>query len=195
MPETLLTPTGVKLYGRLIEGLSINVPKKGWAPSALGDNNFLRKQLQPDPDGNPPNLARIYGYSFEGAYHDLPVPALFLVHGKGTAVKDGADGKATVDSTGVVARDWEFSDPDTPPQGGDLRYWEYDKGDFSMRLDIQSGTFEQLLSAGPSRTSGMDLRTSGMDLRTSGMDLRTSGMDLRTSGMDLRTSGMDLRRR
>ena len=178
MPENLLTPTAVKLYGRLIEGLTIDVPKKGWEPPALGDNNFLRRQLAPDPNGNPPNLARIYGYSYEGSYLDLPVPALFVVHGPGGEIKEGSHGAPTIDSSGAAAHDWEFSTG--------LRYWEYDKGDFSMRLDIQTGTFEQLLSAGPSRSSGMDLRTSGMDLRSSGMDLRTSGMDLRTSGMDLR---------
>jgi hypothetical protein len=31
-----------------------------------------------------PNLARIYGFSFEGAYYGLPRPSLFLVHGPGT---------------------------------------------------------------------------------------------------------------
>ena len=193
MPENLLTPTAVKLFGRIIHGLKIEVPQDGWKPEALGDNNFLRKQLATDPQGHPPRLARIYGFSYEGYYQNLPVPALMVVHGDGAEIKEGQHGEPTVDSSGVVAHDWQFSASDS--HGGDLRYWEYDKGDFSMRLDVQTGTFEQLLSAGPSRTSGMDLRTSGMDLRTSGMDLRTSGMDLRTSGMDLRTSGMDLRRR
>ena len=34
-------------------------------------------------------------------------------------------------------RDWDFS--------ADLRYWEYEKADFSMRLDVTTGTLEQIL--------------------------------------------------
>ena len=29
--------------------------------------------------------------------------------------------------------------------GTDLIYWEYEKGDFSLRLDLDAGPFEQIL--------------------------------------------------
>ncbi len=62
--------------------------------------------------------------------------------------------------------------------------WEYDKGDFSIRLDVETGPFEQILleaalRGGTSAASGADLRSSGADLRSSGADLRISGADLR----------------
>jgi hypothetical protein len=139
----------------------------------------LYKQLaakDPNPPNNPnAKFARIYGFSHEGHYYDLPKPAIFLVHGDGTAPVFRANNRTDVDSSGVVAREWEFADND--PAVKDLKMWEYEKGDFSLRLDIESGPFEQILLAptlrgGPSATSGADLRSSGADLRISGADLR-----------------------
>ena len=204
MPETLLTPTGIKLFGRVESSLTLSKPVPGSNPSNpkanptgfIGSNNFLAQQLN---DANS-TLARIYGFSYEGHYYDLPKPALFVVHGPGTPVDVGARDRTTVDTSGVVAKEWEFSStPGTPGSGPaaaavgtpDLMMWEYDKGDFSLRLDIESGPFEQILLAaclrgGPAYSSGSDLRMSGSDLRMSGSDLRMSGSDLRMSGSDLR---------
>jgi uncharacterized protein YjbI with pentapeptide repeats len=44
-----------------------------------------------------------------------------------------------MDQSGVAAREWEFSADDS------LVYWEYEKGDFSLRLDTEAGQFEQIL--------------------------------------------------
>lgn len=167
MPETLLTPSGIKLYGRVVTGLTVPVP----AAPTLGDNNFLFKQLA----ANNPKFARIYGFSHEGHYYDLPKPAIFLVHGNGTAIAFQNHQRTDVDSSGVVAREWEFADND--PANKDLMMWEYEKGDFSIRLDIESGPFEQILLAATLR--GGSAATSGADLRSSGADLRISGADLR----------------
>ena len=187
MPETLLTATGIKLYGRLELGLTLNAPGTG---GQLGANNFLANQL----NAKGATLARIYGFSYEGHYYDLPMPAIFVVHGPGSPVDVGARDRSTVDTSGVITKEWEFSSrPGTPGSGNkaavvgppDLMMWEYDKGDFSLRLDIESGPLEQILLAtclrgGAPLTSGSDLRTSGSDLRTSGSDLRISGSDLRS---------------
>jgi hypothetical protein len=146
--------------------------------TALGGNQFLKQQLLAEGAG----LARIYGFSFEGHYYDLPRPALFLVHGSGDLLEHGEHERTTLDTSGVMAREWEFSD--SKSNARNVRKWSYDKGDFSIRLDVETGPFEQILLAavlrgGSPLASGSDLRTSGSDLRTSGSDLRISGSDLR----------------
>jgi len=161
--DNLLTPTGIKLFGRKIAGLKFEEPDGDWR-TELGGNQFLRKQLA---DGNP-QFARIYAISYEGKYRELPRPAIFLVHGAGIPVSpdqpyieegSGADkvkskgkrkdadtepdqptfasGPGDASGSGVAAKDWELS--------FDIRMWEYDKGDFSIRLDMETGPFEQLL--------------------------------------------------
>jgi len=215
MPETLLTPSGIKLFGRVVTDLLLvgsareKATKAGAtaaklneqmpAPnySTLGSNAFLKQQLANETA----RLARIYGFSFEGHYYALAKPVVFLVHTDGTevlfreteSVGGGgiAGGRTTVDTSGVVARDWEFAADD--PKLKDLRMWEYDKGDFSLRIDIDTGSFDEILLETALRSATP--LSSGADLRTSGADLRSSGADLRTSGADLRVSGADLRRR
>jgi hypothetical protein len=180
MPETLLTPSGIKLYGRAVDGLTLAPPQGGWAALGYpGTTQFLKAQLA----AAGAQLARIYGFSFEGHYYDLPKPAIFLVHTAGIAVDQPRRDRSDVDTSGVIARDWEFAS--NSAANPDLKYWEYDKGDFSIRLDIETGPFEQILleaalRGGSTLSSGADLRSSGADLRSSGADLRISGADLRS---------------
>ena len=160
--ETLLTPSSIKLFGRVVNSLTYT---NDTANTGLGDNKFLQRQLESNGD-NPPTLARIYAFSFEGAYYELPRPPIFLVHGSGTPVGSWAN-PSTVAQAGVAARDWDFSgnydpNPDSqpaaraaraaeprapapPPSTTDIYYWEYEKGDFSFRLDLEAGPFEQIL--------------------------------------------------
>ncbi len=121
MSETLMTPSSIRLFGRIVDGLTLDPKKIG---GALGANKLLHQQLSA-PDAA---LARIYGFSFEGHQYDLPKPALFLVHGKGKPVPKSGEGADTATKT---------------PDG--LRVWEYDKADFSLRLDVTSGSLEQIL--------------------------------------------------
>ena len=74
------------------------------------------------------------------------VPPVYLVHGDGVdaparpPVDPGARiarGPSSADESGVPSKGWEFS--------SDLKMWEYDKGDYSMRLDVESGPLEQIL--------------------------------------------------
>jgi hypothetical protein len=122
MPETLLSASAVKLFGRLVTGITLD-PKA--AEGGIGAGAFLRDQLA----ASEPGLAMVYGYSYQGQYQTLARPALFLVHGAGVA--------ATEENSGVAATSQEFSP--------DIKCWEYDRGDFSLRLDIDSGPLERIL--------------------------------------------------
>jgi hypothetical protein len=149
MAESLLTPSSIKLFGRLIAEIQIVSPP---TPGA-GANLFLYHQLSTKPL---PQFARIYAFSFEGAYYPLARPSLFLVHGKGTPVGNW-NVPSTLDQAGVAGREWDFSGYDNPnptpppsatspaPGPNDLHYWEYEKGDFSLRLDVEAGQLENIL--------------------------------------------------
>ena len=95
----------------------------------------------------------------------MPKPALYIVQGLGTTLnpddwfggsrsRGGNPGTAgfrtNMDQSGVAAREWEFSADDS------LVYWEYEKGDFSLRLDTEAGQFEQILLAAALR-AGADM--------------------------------------
>jgi hypothetical protein len=172
MAETLLSISTVLLYGRIVTDLSINHTRSSTTPipddvdssnlPRLGRNNFLDHQLSADqnkPDKKP-YVARIYGFSFEGHYYDLPKPSLFVVHGKGTLAEGPVPGISSVEQrysrapgsaerTGMGSQAGSFA--------GDIYAWSYDKGDFSVRLDPSTGTLEQIL---------LDAELSGDRLKT-----------------------------
>lgn len=166
MAETLLSISNVILYGRPLPELAIDrskqleppvsgpdqesdepaVTEPPGAPPRKGDNNFLARQLFA-PEAR---FARIYAFSYEGHYYDLAKPAIFLVHGPGSDPEafrpDAAPPNARLDRapadadrTGVAATCRSFSH--------DMRAWSYDKGDFSIRLDPETGPLEQILLA------------------------------------------------
>jgi hypothetical protein len=164
MSETLLTQSAVKMFGRLLKGVSLTPPLAPGDVSDLGFNKFLRQQLMGPPGGNRekennPGLARIYAFSFEGAFYNLPRPAIFLVHGPGKNIQGSGtfdDGKGPVlNDSGIPTRDFVFET--------DVRYWEYDKDDLSLRLDSFSGTLDDILiedSLSPSSRSSIVSRSS-----------------------------------
>ena len=86
-------------------------------------------------------FARIYGFSFEGHYYDLPRPVVMLVTGPGFPVAGlaGSPPAPPIVDSDEAARLWEFS--------GNLLQWNYDKKDVSIRLDLDSGTLEDILLA------------------------------------------------
>src|SRR5208282_3128869 len=135
---------------------------------------------------------RIYGFSYEGAYCGLPRPSIFLVHGNGFDIDGNA--WATLEQSGVMAREWDFATRDNPPSPpnapllpSNIRYWEYEKGDFSIRLDPEAGPFEQILLAAALRAGADMADRSGANLGVrSGANL--SGANL--SGANL--SGANL---
>lgn len=119
MPETLSSISNLFLFGKIVEDLQI-VPEK-----RSGSKN----------SSTSPSFARIYGYSFNGTYYEMAGPSLFLVHGKGEAAK-----KVEVPGPNL---------DDDDPFYESLKVWEYDKADQTMRLDMDSGTFEQVLLSDP----------------------------------------------
>lgn len=155
MPETLLSPSNILLYGRVVEDLQIVQPAHSpFITKARrgGPNQELTNQLA-DKDAK---FARIYGFSYEGAYYDLPRPALFLVHGPGFPVtlasekridakqnpignpnNSRAPGEPSL--SGMAATDMQFVD--------ELRAWSYDKADHTIRMDTEAGEFEDVLLA------------------------------------------------
>ena len=90
-----------------------------------------------------PVLARIYAFSFEGHSWDLYKPAIFVVHGDGQPAEPirppNRAGRApgSADETGVAAQSYSYSE--------DMMMWPYDKDDISIRLDVETGPFEQIL--------------------------------------------------
>jgi hypothetical protein len=197
--ETLLGPSTILLFGRVVQdlvfapavhqgpgpdGLNTNPPQ---GPNALqpppprqGRNNFLQRQLA-DPNAT---LARIYGFSYEGHYYDLPRPAIFLVHGPGTSAELSAGlgvpwdrlerTPADIDRTGVAGTEKSSS--------LDIKVWSYDKGDFSVRFDTETGPLEQILLEAALVSESSNAAFSGAHTRLSGAHTRLSGAHTRLSG-------------
>ena len=155
MRANLLSPTNITLFGRLFP-LTVDTDV---IPPTLGANRFLREQLthKNDADEFDAKFAHIYAISYEGTFHHLSRPAIFLVHGDGDEIAGaglpsrGAGEGGLTDDSGLVAKDFTFERSKEGAGANDLRpgqsvrYWEYDKGDFTLRLDIASGTFEDVL--------------------------------------------------
>jgi hypothetical protein len=55
-----------------------------------------------------------------------------------------AFGRSTLDQAGVSAKEWEFA-AEATRDSATLHYWEYEKGDFSLRIETEAGPFEQIL--------------------------------------------------
>ena len=110
----------------------------------LGLASQIEQQLLPEDD---PCLARIYGFSFEGFYYDLMRPVFFLVHGEGIPASEirrggfGAVNRARAPGspslTGLAQADFQFAE--------DIVVWSYDKADYTIRMDVETGMFEQVL--------------------------------------------------
>lgn len=139
--ESLIASSAVRLFGRAFAALTI-------APDA--QTLFNRGQRQagsPSPFRNPlvdkldptnvppPRLARVFGFSFEGRYLALRVPALFLVHGEGVEVAAGD--AIAFQQLGAPSREQFFA--------ANLRVWLYDRSDMTVRLDVGTGTLQEML--------------------------------------------------
>jgi uncharacterized membrane protein YgcG len=158
--ESVLSLTSVYLFGRVVSDLRvvINDPDEPDRPAPAGSNQFLREQFK-HPAAR---LARIFSFSFEGSMYELARPSLFLVHGTGHDVDAPlptgnnsrlARAPGRISRTGVGWQSGDFS--------MDMRVWIYDKGDFSMRLDVDTGTLEHILLNAELDEDASDGRSSG----------------------------------
>ena len=136
----LLAHSKILIYGRVVSGITIDADKMG--DDGPG-NNFLRSQLTTKNKDRKQQFATVYGFEFEGHYYDLPAPAILLVHGDPVSPK----------SAGAVVY------PD-PRLNIDIKVWSYDKNDFSIRLDIESGPLEAILLEQALDSSGVAAQTS-----------------------------------
>jgi hypothetical protein len=139
MPESLVKASMIHLFGRVVEDLQINSARGSGASSKRaaksvsseqpGAGHALSNQLAAEGSC----LARIYAFAYEGGYYELAQSSLLLVHGDGVPIGD----PLTVERIGSAAASRTFAD--------DVRVWAYDKSDISLRLDVETGTLEQIL--------------------------------------------------
>lgn len=125
--DSLMGQSRILIYGRELKGIKFSIDDMSDGP---GFNKLLRNQFaDKDAKGDEkPQLATVYGFEFEGHYYDLSVPTVLLVHGSGAKPKKAG---------AVVETD--------PKLANDVKVWAYDKADFSMRLDVDSGPLESIL--------------------------------------------------
>ena len=134
--EDLLTPSRVCLFGKEftslkfdpagLPALAYRAPAQGVQlpmPPNLSEQAVRQQDLR---------IARIYGFSFEGTYHKLPRPLLFLVRGKG--VKAEANGQFQTAVTGMASKGFRF--------GSDVCAWHLDRLDTTVCLDLEVGTLQ-----------------------------------------------------
>lgn len=107
------------------------------------------RRRQPNAAQNQPAVepifARIYSFSFEGHYYNLPRPLLFLVYGDGAVNNARRPEEPRVAGgvpfntkfIGIEAKDWIFSD--------DIRMWQVDKKDLAVCLDVEVGNYQEVL--------------------------------------------------
>lgn len=161
------------------------IGRRPGAANRSGQNRLLEEQLAAG------RFARIYGFSFEGSYYDLPRPVIFLVHGDGELVAEDlgkfspARAPSPTGLTGLAAADFDFADG--------LRVWSYDKADYTVRMDVETGMFEDVLLAailggGPGGMDAAGMSARGMSAR--GMSARgMSARGMSARGMSARGGG------
>jgi len=183
MTEILAKASTVLLFGRVVEDVQINATRgsgssaKRAAKSASLEHRGASHALADQIAAEGACLARIYAFAYEGDYFELARPTLYLVHGIGDDVL------GTIETTGITAT------PDT--FASDVRVWAYDKSDLSVRLDVDTGTLEEILVDTEASSDRLRARFSGQNARISGQNVRVSGQNARVSGQNarLRSSG------
>lgn len=133
----------VRLFGRVFTGLLLNeAENRAIVDDLPGAPGPLAETLRGPSGGGPgderrrPQLANIYGFSFEGHYYKMAAPAVFLVHGPGAPVVAG-QAPIPLSQIGVAFKDAVFAEG--------VRMWGYDKLDHVLRIDISSGWLQDIL--------------------------------------------------
>ena len=125
--EPLLAGASVRLFGSLFAGLTLGT--LGPRPPFPGGFPAANQNLQ---------LARIYGFSWQGNYFKMATPAVFVVDGPGVPVIDGLP-LAAIGQVGLELKDEFFST--------NVLMWNAYDVDFSVRIDITSGWLSEILIA------------------------------------------------
>jgi hypothetical protein len=191
--DTLLSQSKIWLFGRVLADIEINknaygAPANANAgnieghPPSMSQNKFLLNQLTLAAD---PKFARIFAFSYEGSFFDLQRPALFLVHGDGID-PDTPDFIIDPNLTFLDRAPASFGRTGLGTQAGafaaGVKAWAYDRADFTIRMDADTGTFDTLLLSAelggwdlPSRSAGAVARSGGAVARSAGAVARPAG--------------------
>ena len=133
----LLKHSRILIYGRATAGISLDAKPAAASGDASGDAQI------PNSAGADRKLVTVFGFEFEGHYYDLPKPVILQVHGDSSKPKD---------SDAIVESD--------PKLVGDIEVWSCDKDDLSVRLDVSSGSLEDILLEKAVSDSGVAAQTS-----------------------------------
>jgi hypothetical protein len=191
--DTLLNQSKIWLFGRTLADITIN--RKAYAlpsneqggnaqdqPPSMSSNNFLLNQLAVARD---PKFARVFAFSYEGAFFDLQRPAIFLVHGDGIDADTPNEAfdpnlallnraPPNVGRTGLGTQSGAFA--------GSVKAWAYDRADFTIRLDADTGTFDTLLLSAELGVWDASSRAAGSVARSAGSVARSAGSVARAAG-------------
>ena len=142
--ESLLHTSNMFLFGIVVDDFELSDAVRKGKIKKLPGRNGINNQLGEQYYNKDSKFARIYAFSYEGGFFELPCPTLFLVHGDGEDVTPGnapGDFAARAPNsplkTGFSAADFQFAN--------DVKVWSYDKDDYSVRMDVETGMFCQLL--------------------------------------------------
>jgi hypothetical protein len=168
LPETLVGDSTIYLFGRVMKDIQLGLDEKDPEPDPepdpyrigrdgrplrrLSPNHFVIDQLR-SPDAK---IARIYAFSFQNEFFELVRPALFVVNGYGHTPLRSDDDRQDDDMEDRrgderTQRDYAFPLGLTglAQMGGnlatELRVWAYDRDDYSVRLDVMTGSFDRIL--------------------------------------------------
>jgi hypothetical protein len=157
MSEKLLHLSTILIFGRIVEDLKIVAPTDATTPAPVlqkGANTLLKNEIGTGTDTPPRAFARVYAFSYEGHYYDLSKPVLILVHGSGDSVS------VAVEHCGLPSTGRVFPN--------DIKVWAYDKSDISIRLEPETGTFEQILLDAELRADRLHINFGGEKARLRG---------------------------
>jgi len=180
--EGLFSAGGVRLFGRPFTGLELG--ELGLNPTSNNPLQVMLAQKFADPN-NPPQLARIFGFSYLGNYFKLAEPLVFLVFGKGTAIKSGLPSPGNpLETLGVETKGVDFTEG--------VQMWLADQADISVRIDVTIGWLNDILLS--EEMGGDNNMTGGVQLRRSdivGHDGSLVGRDGSVVGRDGSVVGRD----
>jgi hypothetical protein len=149
------------------------------APAGEEEKTAVPEESPFDPSDREARLARIYGFSYLGAYYKVPNPPVLRVYGTGFPVRSGYQPDNHMDILGVEFKDEDFV------QG--IRMWPADQLDVAVRIDITIGWLREILldtdmSQDTNVTSNSNVSRADVVGRDSGLVGRDSGLVGRDSG-------------
>ena len=130
----LMEHSRILLYGRAVTDITL---------SAADSNQDSSSGSAAVPKGASGSFVSVYGFEFEGHYYDLPKPAILMVNG---TAQTPTDAGAVVQPHPILA--------------DNIQVWSVNKGDMSVRLDVDAGPLEDILLEQAIDAAGLAAQTS-----------------------------------